>query len=222
MVTLCFIHTRSASLRSFLAAAPHLGFFLHIPRFLPKIRLSIPPANLSPIPPALVFSVLLLDCLFADIPDRKSIEPQLLALALQSVSIDLDPTRILYTIQAEVLIALYLLHYNRRLEASYHISAAVSIAIACNLHKIRTATMFSGQPNAITLPPPIDAVEEGERIRAFWTIYMFDRGWMAWTHSSSTLLDESSTLTEIDTPWPLELHEYERVRGYIVPHVPSY
>lgn len=198
-------------LQTFFAVAPHLGFFFYIPRFLDKVKLSMPPTNLSPIPPALVFSVLLLDCVFSNSPDRQFLEPQLLALALQSLSNDLHPSKILYTLQAEVLIALYLLHQNRRLAASYHVSAAVSITVACNLHKIRSARGFGETQATITLMPPLDDIEEGERIRAFWTVYILDRGWTVWTHSSSALLDESSPLTQIDTPWPMESHEYETV-----------
>lgn len=198
-------------LRSFLLVAPHIGFFFHIPRFLDAFKRSMPPTRTSPIPPALVFSVLLLDSVFGDSHDRKFVEPQLLAMALQHLSSDLDPSRILYTLQAEVLISLYLLHQNRRLGASYHVSAAVSIAVACGLHKICSASPFVGPQLAIMLPLAIDAIEEGERIRAFWTVYILDRGWTMCTYASSALLDEDSMLSQIDTPWPMELHEYEKV-----------
>lgn len=198
-------------LQTFIAFAPHLGFFFHIPRFLDKIKLSMPPTESSPIPPALVFSVLLLDCVFSNGPDRQFLEPQLFSLVLQSLSSHLDPSKIVYTLQAEVLTALYLLHNNRRLAASYHVSAAVSIAVACNLHKIRSASIYGAMQSAITLPPPVDDIEEGERIRAFWTVYILDRGWTLWTHASSALLHESSVSTQIDTPWPMEMHEYEQL-----------
>lgn len=185
---------------------------MHIPRFLNKIKMSIPPATESPIPPALVFSVLLIDSLFGNKPDRESVEHRLLSLAVQNLSTALEPNKIIYMLQAEVLLAKYLLHQNQRVAANYHVSAAVSIAVACNLHKIQSATALVAPTAAvITLPPPVDAIEVGERIRAFWTVYIMDRGWTVWTHSSSALLDESSVLTQIDTPWPKELHEYEQV-----------
>ncbi|GJE90944.1 Zn(II)2Cys6 transcription factor [Phanerochaete sordida] len=198
-------------LETFFAVAPHLGFFFHVPRFSERLQASMPPSPTSPVPPALVFAVILVGCVFTGSADRKFLEPQLLALALQSLSNNLCPDKIMYTLQAEVLIALYLLHQNRRLAASYHVSAAVSIAVACNLHKIRSAGSFVDAQAAIVLPPPADEIEEGERIRAFWTVYILDRGWTLWTHSSSAMLDESTLRTRIDTPWPLEMHNYEQL-----------
>ncbi|KAJ7787787.1 hypothetical protein B0H14DRAFT_2951725, partial [Mycena olivaceomarginata] len=44
--------------------------------------------------------------------------------------------------------------------------------------------------------PPADALEEGERIRAFWTVACLQ----------STL--NISSGTDIDTPWPLEMYDY--------------
>lgn len=145
-------------------------------------------------------------------PARRATEPQLLSLALQHLTSDMSPGRIIYLLQAELLIAYYLCQQNRRLESGYHISAAVSIVVACNLHKIRTARNLGSSSPGINLPPPHDDIEEGERISAFWYTFIFDRWSAASLDTPSVLMDDSNANTQIDTPWPLEAHEYEQVR----------
>ena len=58
---------------------------------------------------------------------------------------------------------------------------------------------------------PRDATEEGERINAFWTVFVLDRCWSVWMQSPSVLIDETSASTQVDTPWPLDLIGYEQV-----------
>lgn len=134
----------------------------------------------------------------------------MLTAALQSLSVNMDPSRIIYVLQAEVLLAHYLFHKNRRLEGGYHAAAAVSIAVACELHKIRSATWRSGG-GAVRLYPPTDAVEEGERVRAFWAVFTLDRCWAVWLQSTSVFLNTPTAATLVDTPWPLEMEAYEEV-----------
>lgn len=198
---------------------PDFGFFLHMPRFLNQLRASIPPTDQSPLPPALVHAVQLIGLLFAGDSTLQQQEPRKLALLIQTLSSDLDPSRILYTLQAEVLVSCYFFHRNRRLEGSYHAAAAVSIAVACKLHKIRSASWMVQPPGTpsgqeVQLFPPADDIEEGERIRAFWTVFSLDRCWAVWTQSPSVFMTQPSA--QVDTPWPLEMSEYEQVSSDLV------
>ena len=187
-----------------------------MPRFLTQLRASIPPTAQSPLPAALVHAVQLIGLLFVNDSSLQQQEQRKLALVLQTLSGDMDPARIMYTLQAEVLISYYFFHRNRRLEGSYHIAAAVSIAVACKLHKIRSASWVMQHPGApsgqeVQLFPPTDDIEEGERIRAFWTVFSLDRCWTIWTGSSSVFIIKSTVATQVDTPWPSEMEEYEQV-----------
>ncbi|EKM50062.1 uncharacterized protein PHACADRAFT_213827 [Phanerochaete carnosa HHB-10118-sp] len=202
-------------IQSFVNVAPDFGFFLHLPRFLAQLRASMPPTDQSPLPATLVHAAQLVGLLFCGDDALKQQAPRKLAAVLQTLSADMDPTRIVYTLQAEVLVSHYLFHQNRRLEGSYHAAAAVSIAVACNLHKTRSAAWLvapSGSPSGqeVQLFPPTDDIEEGERIRAFWTVFALDRCWSVWTRSSSVFMMPATAMTQVDTPWPLEMVEYEQ------------
>ena len=205
------------SMQAFVTYGPDFGFFLHIPRFLEKLRASLPPTPQSPIPLALVHSVFLVGVLFSGDDDLKRQEQQILNRAQQALSTDLGPTNTLYMLQAEVLLSQYLFHHNRRTAGGYHAAAAVSIAIGCKLHKIRSAE-WSVAPFAnpaipeVQLFPALDDVEEGERIRAFWTVFALDRCWSVAIQSSSVLAHQGTASTRVDTPWPLEMSWYEQVR----------
>ncbi|PSR71032.1 hypothetical protein PHLCEN_2v13080 [Hermanssonia centrifuga] len=115
----------------------------------------------------------------------------------------------MYTLQTEVLLSYYLFHKDRRVEGGYHAAAAVSIVVACGLHKLGS-TRAQGR-TGINLPLPRDAVEDGERINAFWTVIILDRCWTVWMQTPSVLIDETSANTQIDTPWPLDMIGYEQV-----------
>lgn len=155
--------------------------------------------------------------LFCDEPHLRAHEPQLLSRVLQALSAattNIDPATMIEVLQAEILMAFYFFNKDRKLEGGYHITAAVSIAVACNLHKIRgtqhgtRATAGSGA--RYHLPPPADDVEEGERIAAFWAVYCLDRCWTVALKSQSVLSREDMT-PQIETPWPLDSISYEQV-----------
>jgi len=95
----------------------------------------------------------------------------------------------------------------------------VSLAVMCNLHKMRSprrshaanssSDVFSLGQMDLSLSPPRDALEEGERIRAWWTTFILDKCWVIALASPSTIVeDELNVATRIDTPWPLELATY--------------
>jgi hypothetical protein len=221
-------------MQAFITFAPDFGFFLHLPRFLEKLKASIPHTPQSPLPSALVHAVHLIGVLFATTTaagnnssdeDLKKEAPRILERAQQALSVQLDPVTTLYVLQAEVLIAMYLCHTNRRMAGSYHAAAAMSIAVGCKLHKLRSAEWMSSRgtnslldTHATSVPdvqlfPPIDDTEEGERIRAFWTVFTLDRCLVVVGQAPSLLAQQGSAVTRVDTPWPLEMSDYEQVSG---------
>ena len=178
-----------------------------------KMTYSVPPTHQSPLPAGLVYAVFLIDILFSRDPTHEAVEQQLLSLVLQNLTTDFEPAHILYSLQTEVLISYYLFHKDRRIEGGYHAAAAVSITVACSLHKIRSPR--NSPTAAIILPQPVDVIEEGERINAFWTVFVLDRCWTVWMQSPSVLIDETSASTQVDTPWPLDMAGYEQVKSCV-------
>ncbi|CAK5271863.1 unnamed protein product [Mycena citricolor] len=135
-------------------------------------------------------------------------EPDFLTRALALASrglVDNHPQRLLHTIQAEVLLAYYFFSSGRFLEGKYHTFAAVSLSLSSSLHLIRAA----GHPPSSPLPVSKDAIDEGERICAWWTVMVLDRCWSAGLGESPGL-SYADSLQIVDTPWPLESEEYPR------------
>ena len=207
--------TIAHSIQSFLDHSTSFGFFLHPTRFLTNLTASIPPTDQSPIPAALVNAIYLLGLAFSNDATLRQQESQMFDRAVHSLTSSLDPRRIIYMIQAEVLLSYYLFHKGRQLEGGYHSAAAVSIAVACRLHKQRSATWQGVVTHEeVVLPQPVDAIEEGERILAFWHVFVLDRCWSVWSQSPSVLIQESSANMQVDTPWPLKMSSYEQVSSF--------
>ena len=147
-------------------------------------------------------------------------EPTFLSRALRQTSNGLTgshPQQVLHTLQAEILLAYYFLRNGRFLEGKYHSSAAASLVISSGLNEIRTSRYASSSSNILgnrspPLPPPRDAVDEGERINGFWTTLVLDKCWSVALSSPSNFTDSERLGTQIDTPWPLENSGYEQVR----------
>ena len=147
-------------------------------------------------------------------------ESSFLSRALQHTANALSgdhPQKVLHALQSEVLLSYYFFRNGRFLEGRYHSSAAASLAISCGLNKIRSASNFA--PNldlvgnhSFMLPVPRDTIDEGERIHGFWTVFILDKCWSVSLRSPSNLTDSDILGTRIDTPWPLDPHDYEQVR----------
>lgn len=94
----------------------------------------------------------------------------------------------------------------------------MALAMACGLHKIRTAqptsafTSFIDQID-LALQEPRDQIEEGERINAFWAVFFIDRC-SAVAFCPPLATSDIDVSGQIDTPWPLEMETYERVRTW--------
>lgn len=136
-----------------------------------------------------------------------------------------------HLIQAEVLLANFFYYYGRFVEARLHTSSAVSLALSCDLHKICPSSslrnlntpqdrskmhLVPGAEEETTLPPPVDSIEENERIAAFWQVYVLDKTWSVAAHSGSGLLaEDGSPRMTVDTPWPLAIESFAEVLGLI-------
>jgi hypothetical protein len=62
------------------------------------------------------------------------------------------------------------------------------------------------------LQEPRDQIEEGERINAFWAVFVLDRCLAVMFGPPLVISDVDAPGMHIDTPWPLEMETYERVR----------
>ncbi|GJE91607.1 Zn(II)2Cys6 transcription factor [Phanerochaete sordida] len=170
-------------MQTFIAVSPTFGFFFDPPRFLPRLRASMPPSEHTPVSVLLVRTIELVGAHFSADAALRHGEEQRLAAVLQAIPANLDRHRLMDTLQAEVLLAHYLLHCNRRTEGSYHAAAAVSIAVACELHKLPWAD-GGGGAGAGAPGSPVDDADGGTRLRAFWTVFALERAWSAWMHST--------------------------------------
>ncbi|PCH36201.1 hypothetical protein WOLCODRAFT_108360 [Wolfiporia cocos MD-104 SS10] len=191
-----------------------VGFFLHVPRFLQKISAPTPsgiPTHFN----LLLNAIYLLGAQFSSDAQLQAQQSTFLSRALAQVTSAMSHTNssaILYVLQAEILLANYFFDNNRSLEGTYHSTAAASIALACKLHQIRSSRGQTVSSNAqYRLDPPLDSIEEGERVNAFWTTYILDKCWSTALGSSSAFVEDESKGTIIDTPWPLNQAAYQNV-----------
>ncbi|KAK0221640.1 hypothetical protein IW262DRAFT_918868 [Armillaria fumosa] len=185
-------------LRSFLHHCWEIGFFLDQARFADSATLP----NVMKPSAALLSTAYLWGIHLSDSGEILAYEEVFLARALQSTAQELSsshPQRIIQCIQAEVLLAHYFFRKARMLEGRYHSGAAVSLVLSARLHKIRSVE--GGGP--LVLPPPTDYIEEGERIKAFWTVFVLDNCWTTADGSPSNFLCTSPD-SRIDLPWPLD------------------
>ncbi|TFY62486.1 hypothetical protein EVJ58_g3831 [Rhodofomes roseus] len=131
---------------------------------------------------------------------------------LSSTLVDLHPPAIMDVLQAEVLLAYYFFSNNRTVEGVYHMDAASAIVLASRLHQIRSAryaAVAGGTASRYQLAPPVDAIDEGQRINAFWMTFILDRNWSLALGRTPVLTDDEPRGTEIDTPWPRCIETYE-------------
>lgn len=165
--------------------------------------------------PALMTTIYLLGIFLSHTPSLTVHEKTFLERALTDVSGALSnhhPQKFLQTIQAEVLLASYFLAPGRFLEGKYHITATLSLGLSIGLNKIRSDRQTSPGPATI-LPAPQDAIEEGERVDACWIVLIVDKCWaVALASEPSTACPSDLVGIQIDTPWPLEVQDYEHVR----------
>jgi hypothetical protein len=218
-----YFSIKDTSVDNFLPHAFEFGFFLNPGRFRDSIFLASIPEQ-RPIP-ALLSTVHLLGVHVSERNDLATHEPKLLSRAVRQISSALSgshPKKALHVMQAEVLLAHYFFRTSRFLEGRYHYNAAISLSMGAGLHKIRgdqtpsPVVHLTGDIQSL-MPPPQDAIEEGEMINGFWTVVILDRCLCAWLGTPSLITDNDAPGSQIDTPWPLDMEGYEQVSNEIPP-----
>ncbi|KAF9257560.1 hypothetical protein L218DRAFT_949095 [Marasmius fiardii PR-910] len=208
---------RQSLLNLFLTQTFNLGFFLNPNRFWDSALSDLPADHPEKPAPGLLDTVYLLGLHLsprpaANVEELEHHKRVLLSRSLQEVPNMLNsthPHRIIHRLQAEVLLSTYLFDCGRVLEGRYHLDSAVSLAIGAGLHRIRSANREQ-TGHMEMLPPPRDAVEEGERINAFWTVYTLSNVWSAVSESPPPGCALDGNGTRIDTPWPLDMTDYQK------------
>ncbi|EJD02546.1 uncharacterized protein FOMMEDRAFT_157780 [Fomitiporia mediterranea MF3/22] len=213
---------------TFMPHAPALGFALCPVRFLSNLRL---PTNHPDKPhPALLHAVFLWALHLSkcnDFMQYENLYLQRSILALQDAlgnEVRLEDwmlaRRRVHAIQAEVLLARYFFSLGRLLEGRYHANAAVSLAVSSGLHSLRLLSSRGSSESSsrskfgrLELVAPRDELEYGERVRVFWAVYVLDRCWSAVLDVPCVLTDDAALGTQIDSDWPLEIGDYERLSG---------
>ncbi|KAH9847663.1 hypothetical protein C2E23DRAFT_490406 [Lenzites betulinus] len=203
---------------SFLSHSASLNFFLHVPRFMQAMQQPNVETRRVQLSPALLNAVCLWGAHLSTTNALRVFEPIFQARTTNALSSALrdSPYNVINLIQAEVLLANYFFTMSRFLEGRYHCSAAVALTLSCRLHKMRSS-MDQGfgrggarhheQLREYNLPPPRDAIEEGERMRSFWFVYAMDKSWAVAMGSPSHF--NGVAQSGPDTPWPLEMTQYE-------------
>ena len=157
---------------------------------------------------ALLNTIYLWGLKLASVESFAAYEPVFLSRAIQSVAGALGtthPQKAKHALQAELLLSNYFFWTGRLLEGRYHCGAAVSIAISLGLHRTRSSQLPNPNPNTA------DPVEEGERINAFWSVFLNDKCWGVAMNVPPGLPDQKAPNARIDVPWPLDMAQYERV-----------
>ncbi|KAI0787565.1 hypothetical protein C8Q74DRAFT_1366419 [Fomes fomentarius] len=202
-------------INAFLPHSSSLGFFLHVPRVMQAIQLPQGDPRRAQLSTALLNAIYLWGAHLSTSNGIRSYEGTFLTRATNALSTALRDSHytVVNLIQAEVLVANYFFTMSRFLEGRYHCSAAVALTLSCRLSKIRSsADQRHGhglQGRDFNLPPARDAIEEGERIRGFWFIYALDKSWAVALGSPSHFNGVAQSGSHVDTPWPLEMSQYE-------------
>ncbi|KAJ3491225.1 hypothetical protein NLI96_g869 [Meripilus lineatus] len=132
-------------------------------------------------------------------------------------------SRVVDFIQASCLLSMYFLSNGRMLEGSYHASAAASMALQWGLHQLSDVPQVSQMDRdpEYRLDPAKDAIEQGERILAFWQVFNLDRCWSVVLQRPPTIPDSKHPWTSLITPWPQSMEEYETGELNINPASPT-
>lgn len=119
-------------------------------------------------------------------------------------------------LQAEILLSQYFFHCNRLLEGRFHASAAMSLAVLCNLPNGLSETAAQAR-----LPPPIDVVEQDERREAWLATLTLDKTWAVALSVPSPLVqkEENVVPSQADSPWFPSPRECSLVG--LAPYLPS-
>ncbi|KAJ7118890.1 hypothetical protein C8R44DRAFT_789556 [Mycena epipterygia] len=158
--------------------------------------------------PALMNAIYLLACHFARSPYCSEIESVFFTRALHEITVALDNSdRLVDVVQASCLLAVYLYINCRALEGYCHSFSAARLAVGLGLHQLRPLSddphlAYSEEITPIPIPPARDRAEVGDRIAAFWQVFMVDRCWSVASGLPIALPDGDCPQVRIKTPWP--------------------
>lgn len=177
------------------------------PRFINAFYSTGPLGDYSRPSPALLSTIYLWGVRLSSLDALISYESVFLERATRYVaraSSSDHPQKAKHALQAEILLSHYLFWSGHFLEGRYHCNAAASIAISLGYHRIRSTQGPSSNG-------AVDTIEEGEMINAFWTVFFSDKSWAVAMNVPSALPDHMAHNGRIDTPWPMDMAQYERV-----------
>ncbi|EIW71404.1 hypothetical protein TREMEDRAFT_60335 [Tremella mesenterica DSM 1558] len=191
------------------------GQEFHIPRFFAS--LSLPPSKRPH--PSLLHTMYLLASRVSTSPSIRSLESHFFSVASKQLDESIRlADRLFDAVRAATMLAVYQFSKSRYHEGWMMTGLAARLAISCGLHQI-PSSVFRPSPvprdqrgdlvsimrhRSYALPPPQDAIDLGERIWAFWSIYIVDRCGSIASQWPPAIQDESVT-----TPYPKPLHDYE-------------
>lgn len=186
------------SMDYFAPCAFQFGFFMHGPRLC---QLMFSQSNFCLLSPNLLNVIYLWGIHLSGDERLLAHEPLFLTRAVTFDLSGQQSQHVVHNIQAEILFVAYFLRLGNVNSAMHRLNSALSLCISYGLHK-----QASNRPNtALHLPPPRDSIDQGERIDAFWTTFLFYKA-LDMKHMISLIMDES-----IDTPFPFEMSAYEGV-----------
>lgn len=124
-----------------------------------------------------------------------------------------------------MLISYYYFRTSQILEVRAHTATAVALALGVGFNQIRsfsqpeTPVVEIQEENEVTqamhLPAPADALEEGERINGFWTIFMLQKNLSVTLDPTAQVCSALEAVgLQIDTPWPLQIEDYKQVSQF--------
>ncbi|WVF68407.1 hypothetical protein IAT40_003172 [Kwoniella sp. CBS 6097] len=190
------------------------GQEFHVPRFMAS--LTLPPAKRPH--PCLLYSMYTLASRISTSSPIRSLEPHFYSIASRQLEESIGHAdRLLDATRASTLLAIYKYSKARYHEGWMMTGQAARLALSCGLHQIKSSVW---KPSSIlmensdligmmrhrsyVIPAAKDAVEHGERIWSFWSIYTTDRCGSISTQWPPAINDDN-----VCTPFPRPLHEYE-------------
>ncbi|KAJ7016947.1 hypothetical protein C8F04DRAFT_1158646 [Mycena alexandri] len=206
-------------LDQFLPHASQFGFFMHPDRFHASALLQLPLGHPARPSPALLCAVYLWGIHLSRSEPLISYEAIFIRRAQQHISTELadsaHPVHRIHTMQAHILLSTYFLRNKQFLEAEFHTNGAVTLALGYHLHKIRSSRpsppplLGASSFTEVFLDPPRDNIEEGERIRGLWAVVYSQNNLLMTVRTANNFGMLESPGLQIDTPWPLDMTEYE-------------
>ncbi|KAL7423900.1 hypothetical protein Q5752_001485 [Cryptotrichosporon argae] len=190
------------------------GHDMHVPRFYAALT---KPMSQRP-HPCLLYAMYLLATRISSSPPIRALEGRFCEIAEQRLQESIkNGDRLLDACRAASMLAVYKYSLAKYHEGWMMTGTAARLVISCGLHQIPSSVWRPPMPGGgrdslvgilrhrtWVLGPPADAIELGERIAAFWAVFLPDRCGAISTQWPCALPDES-----IITPYPKPLYEYE-------------